>query len=195
MKHLGTVAIETERLILRRFRAEDAHCAFRNWMSSGRVTEYLRWKPHSDEHVTEMVLQSWISRYVEPSFYQWTIELKSIGEPVGAIGVNETDDRCELVEIGYCLGEKWWHQGIMSEALAAVIRFFFEEVGLNRVEAEHDARNVNSGLVMKKCGMTFEGMKRQADFNNTGVVDTCIYGLLREEYFARKHTSFARTDT
>lgn len=182
MKHLGTQRLETDRLILRRFEMSDAKKAYMNWMSRDTVTKYLRWKTHMDISTTEHLLAEWIKSYNDPTFYQWAIVLKSTDEPVGTISLVDRDDICELVEIGYCLGDRWWHQGMMSEALAEVIRFFFLKVGVNRVEARHDAENVHSGGVMKKCGMLYEGTLRESDYNNRGVVDMCIYGLLRDDY-------------
>ena len=87
-----------------------------------------------------------------------------------------------MVHIGYCIGKPWWHQGITSEALAAVIGFFFDRVGVSRIEARHDARNPRSGLVMRKCGMKYEGTLRSADRNNQGIHDVCYYGLLKREW-------------
>ena len=87
-----------------------------------------------------------------------------------------------MVHIGYVLGKKWWHQCYMSEALAQVIEFFFIEVGISRVESQHDPNNPNSGGVMKKCGMVYEGTKRQADFSNKGIVDACMHSILRSEW-------------
>ena len=58
----------------------------------------------------------------------------------------------------------------------------FEEVGANRIESQHDPDNPNSGLVMKKCGLTYEGTLRQADYSNRGIDDACIYSLLKEEW-------------
>ena len=92
----------------------------------------------------------------------------------------------DIVHIGYCIGSKWWHQGITTEAFSAIIPFLFEEVGVNRIESQHDPNNPHSGNVMKKCGLKYEGTLRQADYNNQGIVDACIYSLLREEYFNRK---------
>ena len=69
----------------------------------------------------------------------------------------------------------------MSEALGAVIDFLFDEVGVNRVESRHDPRNPNSGAVMKKCGMKFEGTLRQSDRNNQGICDACYYAILADE--------------
>jgi ribosomal-protein-alanine N-acetyltransferase len=96
-----------------------------------------------------------------------------------------------MVHIGYCVSRAWWRRGVTSEALGAVIQFFFEEVGVNRVESRHDPRNPNSGRVMLKCGMKYEGTRRQADWNSQGVCDVSDYGLLAEEYFTAKNRETA----
>ncbi|MEG2687259.1 MAG: GNAT family protein, partial [Christensenellaceae bacterium] len=67
-------------------------------------------------------------------------------------------------------------------ALGAVIPFFFDQVGANRIASQHDPLNPNSGKVMAKCGMKLEGVLRQADVSNRGIVDAAIYGILAEEY-------------
>lgn len=106
-----------------------------------------------------------------------------LGEPIGSISVVSMNDRAELVHIGYCIGRNWWHRGIMSEALGAVLDFFFDEVGVNRVESRHDPDNPNSGAVMRKCGMKYEGTLRQSDWNNQGICSASWYSLLKEERF------------
>jgi ribosomal-protein-alanine N-acetyltransferase len=93
-----------------------------------------------------------------------------------------------MVHIGYCIGKKYWNQGITSEALNRIIKFFFEEVGVNRIESRHDPNNPNSGKVMKKCGMKYEGTIRQADINNQGICDYSEYGILAEEYYNKEET-------
>ena len=132
-----------------------------------------------------MVLADWISHYGEADFYQWAIVPKDLGQPIGGISVVEKNDRAELVHIGYCIGRNWWHQGYTSEALQAVQDFFFDEVGVNRVETRHDPNNPNSGAVMKKCGMKLEGVLRQSDCNNQGICDAVWYANLRSEYHGR----------
>jgi ribosomal-protein-alanine N-acetyltransferase len=74
---------------------------------------------------------------------------------------------------------------VTSEAFSAIIPFLFEEVGVNRIEAQHDPNNPHSGNVMKKCGLKYEGTLRQVGYNNQGIADVCIYSLLRDEYFNR----------
>lgn len=182
MKHCGTKRIETNRLILRRFMNEDAHAMFRNWASDSEVTKYLMWPTHSSKEISEAVINDWVNSYGDEKFYQWAIIVKEKGEePIGSIAVVQMDESISMVHIGYCIGKAWWHKGITSEALNAVIDYLFEEVGVNRIESRHDPRNPYSGAVMKKCGMQYEGTLRSADWNNQGICDASYYSILRDE--------------
>ncbi len=188
MNHQGTKTIETERLLLRKFRLEDAPAAFRNWTSDERVTEFLRWPTHKEPAVTERVIADWVADSEKPDFYQWAIVLRSLGEPIGTISVVGMNEKLDILHIGYCIGSRWWRQGITGEAFMAIIPYLFREVGANRIEAWHDPNNPNSGAVMKKCGLTYEGTLRQADYSNKGIVDACVYSILRSEWEARQET-------
>lgn len=182
MQHKGTRPLETARLLLRPFVLEDADAMYRNWASDPAVTTFLMWPTHESREVSRRVLEEWVGRYKEPAFYQWAIVLKEIDQPIGSISVNNSiDDTIQMAHMGYCLGRAWWHKGITSEALARVIRYLLDEVGLNRIESRHDPRNPNSGAVMKKCGMKYEGTLRQSDWNNQGICDASYYALLAEE--------------
>lgn len=186
MQHKGTVTIETDRLVLRKFRPEDSPAAYENWTSDSRVTEFLRWPTHDSLSTTEQVIQTWVDGYAREDFYQWAIVCKD-GEdkPIGSISVVEQNDTVDMLHIGYCIGSKWWNRGITSEALAGVLSFLFEQVKANRIESQHDPNNPNSGKVMHKCGMKYEGTLRQADISNKGVVDAAMYSILAGEYFAK----------
>ena len=186
MEHKGTVVIETERLILRPFNINDREFAFNNWTNDEKVTEFLRWSTHKDISVTQKILKEWINSYTEKNYYQWAIELKEIAEPVGAISVVGMNEKIDMVQIGYAIGSKWWNKGITSEAFKAIIPFLFEEVKVQRIESQHDPNNPNSGKVMLKNGLTFEGILRHADWSNKGIVDASIYSLLAEDYFNKK---------
>ena len=189
MKHFGTKEIETRNLFLRRFQLDDAEKIFRNWTNDDEVTTYLMWPTHKDINVTIGVLNNWIQNYKNDNFYLWAIVLKEIKEPIGSISIVKQLDEIKMVHFGYCIGKKWWNKGITSEALKALIKFFFEEVGVNRIESRYDLRNPNSGKVMQKCGMKYEGLKRQGDYNNQGICDSVEYGLIAEEYFKEKSGS------
>lgn len=182
MKHCGTQRLETDRLILRRYVNEDAAAMYKNWASDSEVTKFLMWPPHSSQEVSQGVTEEWVKLYSDERFYHWAIVLKENGdEPIGDIAVVDIKENVSAVHIGYCLGKAWWHRGIMSEALKAVMDFMFDEVDVNRFESRHDPRNPHSGGVMKKCGMKYEGTLRSADWNNQGVCDACYYALLKSE--------------
>ncbi len=182
MRHYGTQLLETERLILRRFEIGDAEAMYKNWASDFDVTKYLTWPVHTSIDVSKAVLEEWITSYSKNNYYQWAIVLKEHGsDPIGSISAVYINDDIDLIHIGYCLGKTWWHQGIMSEALNTAMDYFFDKVGANRIESRHDPRNPHSGMVMKKCGMKYEGTMRSADRNNQGICDACWYALLRSE--------------
>lgn len=186
MNHKGTKRIETKRLLLREFTVNDTEAMFKNWHSDTKVTKFLRWKSVSNIKETEQIINEWMQGYKQDDFYQWAIVLKEIKEPIGSISVVNKNDALDIIHIGYCIGSKWWHQGIMSEAFNAVIPFLFTEVGANRIEAQHDPNNPNSGKVMEKCGLRYEGTLRQADWSNQGIVDACMYSLLKSEWEHRQ---------
>ena len=188
MNHQGTKTIETERLLLRKFRIGDAPAAYRNWESDAKVTTFLRWQTYTDPDAAERVIEEWVRDSEKQDFYQWAIVLKSLGEPIGTISVVGQNEKLGILHIGYCIGSKWWRQGIMTEAFRAIIPYLFREVGANRIEAWHDPENPNSGAVMRKCGLTYEGTLRQADYSNRGIVDACVYSILRSEWEARQNT-------
>ena len=187
LTHKGTQTIETSRLILRRAVRDDAEPMFRNWASDSEVTKYLTWPTYEKVETAHQILDLWVGEYEKPNYYQWMIVLKELGEPIGSISVVRQNDRVEEAEIGYCIGSHWWHKGIMTEALNAVIEYLFIEVGMNRVAARHDPNNPHSGGVMRKCGMKYEGTHRACDRNNQGICDAAQYAILRSEWKRPRH--------
>lgn len=185
----GTVTLATDRLILRRFTVDDAEAMFRNWASDPEVTRYLTWQPHASVEASRQVLDRWIRNYESldsnSDAYQWAIVPKNLGEPIGSISVVSVYREMETVTIGYCIGKAWWRQGYTSEALREVVRFFFEEVGVNRVQAFFATENPNSGKVMAKAGLLYEGVSRNAERNNQGVHDVARYALCSDDYFGK----------
>lgn len=183
LNHKGTQIIETDRLILRPFTLDDAEAMFRNWAGDDEVTKYLTWPTHTGVEVSRMVLSDWTSHYAEPDFYNWAIVLKENGsEPIGSIAAVHIKEKTRCATMGYCMGRTHWGKGIMPEALSALIDFFFGEVGINRVEAEHEVNNPKSGRVMEKAGMRYEGTKRQGGSSNQGIVDICMWAILRQDW-------------
>ncbi len=185
MKHLGTIELTTERLILRKLTLADAEVAFINWTSNDEVTKYLTWKSHKTVQETKQLFRYWEKEYTKEEFYQWVIVPKNLNEAIGTISVVEYNNNSKMMSIGYCIGQNWWGSGYATESLNVVIKFLFEKVGVNRIQATHDIDNPKSGDVMKRCDMEFEGILRQAYISNQGFADMAMYSILAKDYFEK----------
>lgn len=181
LHHCGTQRIETERLILRPYVPEDADAMYKNWACSENVTRYLTWTPHSSPATTRSLLETWVQSYQDPSVYHWGILIKGSDEVIGDISVVHWQENIAAAELGWCLGESWWGQGIMPEAALAVRDYLFDRAGFLRIESRHDKNNPKSGRVMQKIGLLYEGTRRGADHNNQGICDVVLYGMLRDD--------------
>ncbi len=180
MKHTGTRALYTERLLLRPYCADDAQAVFDGWMGIREVCARLNWQEHQDVSVTRRLIDMWVESYQSPTVYHWCIT--RAGAVVGDIMVckwNQDDQWCEL---GYCVAQQYWGQGIAGEALLCVCRYLLQEVGFHRIQLRHAAGNDASARVMQKCGFHYEGTLRHAKRNHQGEwQDICCYSLLNEE--------------
>lgn len=186
MHHTGTLPIDTSRLLLRPFIAEDAEDLFNNWASDPQVTRFLTWPCHESLDTSRRIIAEWMDGYSDPSFYQWAIQLKPAGPVIGSISVVKLQDATGTVEIGYCLGRPWWGKGLMTEALDAVIRTCFEDLEVDCVRATHDPANLASGRVMQKCGMSYEGRLRHAVVIDHVARDQVVYSILKDEFEERR---------
>lgn len=166
-------------MILRPFAIEDAPSMYENWASDPEVTKFMKWPVHSGVEATKELLAEWVKEYEKEDKYEWCLELKETGEPIGSLGAFAVNEKVKSIEVGYCISRAYWHQGITSEALKAVCAYLLGEVGFQRLEACHDPKNPHSGGVMRKCGFQYEGTKIRGDWNNSGICDICLYGLVK----------------
>lgn len=182
--HKGTQLLSTPRLLLRPFQESDAQDMYDNWANDAHVTRYLTWIPHESVVFTQQLLKDWCAAYVDPHVYNWAITWKD--ELIGNISVVYLDDSHESASVGYCLGTKYWNQGFMTEALTAVVRFLFSQVGLHRIELCHAAQNPASGKVAQKCGFHYEGTKRECFKKALSgeFWDVVYYGIIRSDWDA-----------
>lgn len=183
MKNLGTQTLETDRLILRKINKNDYKKAFKNWCNSKKVEKYVTWNKHNDELETKEIYDKWILEY-DNTTYRWIIELKSNHDVIGTIGVSKKFLSSSTCELGYCLGDKYWNLGIMTEAITEVERFLFVDCKAETIWAEYLENNPASGKVMEKVGMKYEGTLRKRVVDKQGIRnDLIVYSILKEEYF------------
>ena len=187
MNKIGTQALETERLLLRRFTPEDAPAMYENWCKDPLVSKYLRFTAYQSVDDAVQTLSQWVPQYEkDPMFLHWCIALKD-GTAIGSLGLMDAAENDQSAEIGYCIGREWWGAGYVTEALKAVFQYAFEKVELNRLEACHSINNQASGRVMQKAGMTLYGHPRQKYICILGPQDCDAYEILRSDWLAN-HT-------
>ena len=183
LNHTGTIRLETERLILRQTSITDAEQMFKNWASDPEVTKYLFWETHANIEATKEVLSKWDKENERLDYYHWGMEIKETSQLIGTCGTISLSERFHSAELGYCMSRAYWGKGYMSEAVSAIIKYLFYNVGLNRIAAYHDPDNVGSGRVMQKCGMVYEGIQRQAHYCvRRGFYDLAGYAILKNDY-------------
>jgi ribosomal-protein-alanine N-acetyltransferase len=129
--------------------------------------------------------EQWISTHLQAfeigQGVTFAIELRIESLLIGAIGLS-TNKVHQWAELGYWIGKPYWNQGYCTEAAKEVLRYGFEELKLNRIQARHMAKNAASGRVMEKIGMRLEGTLRQS-FRRFGVFeDAVMHSILRKEY-------------
>jgi len=178
---LGNPTLETQRLHLRRLALEDAEAVYA-YASDPEVTRFVLWETHRNLDDSRAFLQFTLDRYAKDECGEWGIVLKQTGQLIGTIGIVKVSPGHGWCEIGYVIGRPHWRQGYTAEAVRAVIRFAFERMNLNRVEAYHFVENGASGRVMQKVGMAHEGLQRQKFFVKGAHRDIEQYAILREDY-------------
>lgn len=173
--------LETPRLILRRLEMRDAPDLF-DYSRDPQVAKHVLWDAQTSVSEARAYVRYMLRRYRAGEPASWGIEEKETGRVVGTIGYMWYQRDNNACEVGYSLARRRWNRGYMTEALAEVLRFSFEELGVHRVEAQHEVENAASGAVMRKCGMRKEGTLRGRLYNKGRYVDVDLYAILREDY-------------
>lgn len=173
--------LHTERLHLRRIRLSDFNSLIR-YANNEKISDQIINIPYpykEEDAVTRMnfVLQG----FQNQERYVFAITLKDQDELIGEIGIH-LDKTNDSAQVGYWIGETFWGQGIVSEALAAILKFGFEELNLNKIYATHYPDNIASGRIMQKNGMIKEGELKQHYKIKGKYRDLIQYRLTKDEF-------------
>lgn len=173
--------LTTERLILRPFTIADA-ADVQQLAGDPAIAAMTLNIPHP---YPDGAAEQWIATHAETWESGLGITLaiaeRDSGQLMGAISIMNIRRDHQRGEIGYWVGKPYWNQGYASEATRALIRFGFQELELNRIQATHLPHNLASGRVMEKAGMQFEGQLRQYVKKGDQYQDLCMRSILRQD--------------
>ncbi len=174
--------LATERLILRPLTLEDAPVV-QQLAGKKEIADTTISIPHP---YSEQQAKDWITAHVEARAQNkgivFGVELTRINQLIGTIGLREIDQEHLQAEMGFWIGTDWWGNGYATEAAKRVIRYGFEERGLNRIYAHHMVRNPASGRVLEKSGMRREGLLRQRVRKWGKFEDVVILAIVRKDW-------------
>jgi ribosomal-protein-alanine N-acetyltransferase len=181
-------SLQTERLCLRAIQITDAPAMF-EYASNENVARFVLWNAQKTlqdavSFIEGYAFKNYQSQEPEP----FAITLKSDpSKMIGSIGFWWSSKKFQCVEMGFALSEKYWNQGILTEAAQEVIRYAFNEYSeqvspVNRIQADCKLENTASARVMEKMGMKFEAIHRERVFSKNRFWDMKVYAVLRRDW-------------
>jgi ribosomal-protein-alanine N-acetyltransferase len=174
--------LETERLTLRELCSGDAESLFAV-LSDEEVTEFYDDEVFRDVSRASEQIEGWAAAFRTRRGVRWGIAQRENGEIIGTCGYYGFHSWHKRAGIGYELARSFWQQGIMTEALGAIIEFGFRRIGLNRIEAVVMLKNEGSVKLLEGLGFHQEGVLREYEnWGDKGSVDLMMFSLLRREY-------------
>ena len=179
----GLPTLQTERLVIRPFELSDAK-EVQRLAGDREIAATTINIPHPyEDGMAEQWIATHAARFDKGEAAEFAVCDREKGNLVGAIALLLKLDY-ERAEIGYWVGKPYWGVGYCTEAAREIIRYGFEQLGLNRIFGEFMAGNVASGRVMEKVGMKYEGRLRQHMKKWGEFQDMVVYSILKSEYEA-----------
>jgi len=171
--------LETERLILRQLAAPDAQNYFL-FMSDEENIRYYDPAPMTQLEQAEKGIERHQRRFAQQEALRWGVTLKGENRVIGTSGYF-WDAENQSAGLSYVLAKRYWNQGIMTEALSAMIQFGFDHIHLHRIEARVAYPNLASARLLEKLGFQEEGRLRDAQYANNEFVDERIFALINTD--------------
>lgn len=179
------VILDTPRLHLRPLRVDDAAALFAAF-SDPLVARYWSGVPWPSIDKAHELIAKDLKALPAGEYIRLGLERKDSGELIGMCNLFQLVMQCRRSELGYGMHRAHWGQGLMHEALSALLRYGFEQMDLNRVEADVDPRNTGSVRSLERLGFVLEGHLRERWIVECVKSDTSFYGLLHSDW--QQHT-------
>ena len=167
----GCAELRTERLILRRYRPEDANDLYRCLGTDPAMDQYSGWNPYATLEMTQETVRRFIGRYEDEHFYSWIMDVEDV--LVGTIGAYDFMD--DHIEVGFSVVKGWQGRGLAAEALEKVLEYLTENEGIPCVTAWCASENTGSKRVLEKAGMKLVNTERDGLAAANRTYDKLIY--------------------
>jgi RimJ/RimL family protein N-acetyltransferase len=175
--------LETPRTLLRGLTADDVPALY-NIFRDPEVTRYWSWPAYTHPAQAAALLAEIEELFWERTLFQWGLARRDDDRVVGTVTLFAVEPANRRGEVGFALGRAAWGQGLMREALAALLDFAFDRLALHRLEADVDPRNARSLAVLERLGFRREGLLRERHHVAGEVQDSVMLGLLAPEWHA-----------
>ena len=176
--------IDTDRLILRKFKITDAE-SFLYYRTNPKVALYQSsdWLNYTMDKALEFATRQGNNEPGIPGdWFQIAVELKSNGKLIGDCAIHTLQNDPRQVEIGYTISPEYQNMGYAMEAVKALLDYLFKDLNMHRVIAVADVRNSSSVKLMEKLGMRREAHFLKNELDNGEYIDEYSYALLNEEW-------------
>ena len=177
----GTLDIETERLLLRQFRYEDADSMMKNWAGLDEVQHNYGEPTYKTPEEVKGLLDNYIGGYKNGFFYRWAVTLKESGECIGQVAYFLVDANNRFGEIESCIGTAFQGKGYATEATKAVIDYGFDKIRFHKVQICVRPSNISSKRVIEKCDFEYEGTLRDYFLIDGNYEGRMYFSILRQE--------------
>ena len=181
---ISKTVLKTERLTLRPWKQQDLDDFF-EYASVDGVGQMAGWVPHKNKNESQYILNHFIEG-------KKTFALEYQGKVIGSLGIEryKEDHFPEYQhqkgrEIGYVLSKDYWGRGLMPEAVREVIRYLFEDVGLDFITCGHFLSNRQSARVQEKCGFHHHSFGQYE--THFGTVEPDESNILTREEWMNRH--------
>ncbi|MCC7019056.1 MAG: GNAT family N-acetyltransferase [Ardenticatenales bacterium] len=183
MRPFDTVTLTTERLSLRPLVPSDAEALFAVF-SDPQVMRYWSTAPWSSVDAAHELIAKDTAAHAAGEYIRLGIALQGTEVIFGTCTLFDFVAQSRRAELGYAMASAMWGHGYMQEALRALVAFGFDELDLNRIEADIDPRNAASARSLARLGFVKEGHLRERWIVEGEVSDSDMYGLLRSDWLA-----------
>ena len=173
--------LKTERLVCRQITKDDAPILHEYW-SDQDVTRYFSLEPFKTIEETMEMIALLNNMPGSDQGIRWAVTRAENSRVIGTCGFHNHKPEHFRAEMGYELGRPYWGQGLMTEAIGAILAYGFSTSGFNRVEAFVNNGNKRSTRLLEKNGFHLDGLLRQYEFNRGQFVDQYCYSLLKKDW-------------